>query len=60
LLVGDEAYYGRFGFSRDEAAGIVFPPPTDPDRLLGRALRPGAFAGVAGEVAKWSEGAARP
>ena len=54
MLVGDEAYYGRFGFSRDAAAGILFPPPTNPERLLARALSPGSFDGVSGMVGKWS------
>ena len=50
ILVGDEPYYSRFGFTRAAAAAITFPPPTNPDRLLGNALSPGAFDGVAGEV----------
>jgi hypothetical protein len=29
------------------------PPPTNPDRVLGRNLVPGAWAGVAGEVQRW-------
>lgn len=48
LLVGDEPYYRRFGFVR--MAGVVMPPPTNPDRVLGLALTPGAWEGVAGEV----------
>ena len=50
ILVGDEPYYSRFGFTRDAAKTISFPPPTNPDRLLGNALIPGAFDGVSGEV----------
>ena len=53
ILVGDLAYYKRFGFSREAAAGVAFPPPTNPDRVLGRALEDGAFDGVAGEVRRW-------
>ena len=34
----------------DAARAISFPPPTNPDRLLGYALAPGAFDGVSGEV----------
>lgn len=48
MLVGDAPYYGRFGFSRLE--GVVMPPPTNPERVLGRALREGAWDGVTGEV----------
>lgn len=48
MLVGDAPYYARFGFVRLD--GVVMPPPTNPDRVLGRALHPGAWAGVAGKV----------
>jgi predicted N-acetyltransferase YhbS len=50
ILVGDEPYYRRFGFTHAVAHGIDFPPPTNPDRLLARALVPGAFDGIAGMV----------
>ena len=48
MLVGDAPYYGRFGFRRLD--GVVMPPPTNPDRVLGVALREGAWDGVTGEV----------
>ncbi len=51
LLVGDAPYYGRFGFERLE--GVIMPPPTNPDRVLGRALTPGAWEGVKGPVQRW-------
>ena len=38
LLVGDAPYYRRFGFERLE--GVTMPPPTNQERVLGRALRP--------------------
>ena len=50
LLVGDAPYYGRFGFARLD--GVVMPPPTNPDRVLGLALQPGAWDGVTGAVEK--------
>lgn len=50
LLVGDEPYYRRFGFSRTVA--LEFPPPTNPDRLLSLALVQDGFSGVAGMVTK--------
>ena len=53
ILVGDEPYYRRFGFTRDAAPALDFPPPTNPDRLLARALVPGAFEGVGGMVRRW-------
>ena len=49
MLVGDEPYYGRFGFRR--LTGVIMPPPTNPDRVLGRAIVPGAWDGVTGHVA---------
>ncbi len=51
ILVGDAPYYGRFGFAKLD--GVVMPPPTNPDRVLGRELTPGAWAGVAGTVTRW-------
>lgn len=50
MLVGDAPYYGRFGFRR--LAGVEMPPPTNPDRVLGAALVPGAWDGVAGRVTR--------
>ena len=54
LLVGDAPYYGRYGFTRLE--GVVMPPPTNPARVLGRALDPGAWDGVEGPVRRAEEG----
>lgn len=51
LLVGDEPYYRRFGFRKLE--GVEMPPPTNPDRVLGRDLVPGAWDGVTGQVTPW-------
>ncbi len=34
LLIGDEPFYGRFGFSADATAGWVMPGPVDRARLL--------------------------
>lgn len=55
ILVGDEPYYRRFGFTRDAARRLDYPPPTNPDRLLARALTPGALDGVEGMVRRWTE-----
>ena len=46
LLVGDAPYYERFGFAR--LNGVVMPPPTNPDRVLGY----GAWAGIRGRARK--------
>ncbi|WP_425052016.1 GNAT family N-acetyltransferase [Psychromarinibacter sp. S121] len=52
LLVGDEPYYGRFGFSRRD--GVEMPPPTNPARILGLSLsEDDAWTGVAGHVTRW-------
>lgn len=48
LLVGDAPYYRRFGFNR--LNGVEMPPPTNPDRVLGLELEPGAWDGVTGLV----------
>jgi predicted N-acetyltransferase YhbS len=50
MLVGDAPYYGRFGFARLDA--VEMPPPTNPARVLGLALVPGAWDGVAGAVTR--------
>lgn len=50
ILVGDAPYYSRFGFRRDLALGLDYPPPTNPERLLALELVGGAMAGVAGMV----------
>jgi predicted N-acetyltransferase YhbS len=36
LLVGDEPYFGRFGFSAAPTAEVAMPGPVDPRRLLAR------------------------
>jgi predicted N-acetyltransferase YhbS len=56
LLVGDAPYYRRFGFKR--AAGLEFPPPTNPDRLLAIELVEGGLVGVRGMVRKYEAAAA--
>ncbi|WP_424929624.1 GNAT family N-acetyltransferase [Amaricoccus tamworthensis] len=55
VLIGDEPYYRRFGFRRDVAPGLEFPPPTNPDRILARELVPGSFDGVSGMVRGWHD-----
>jgi predicted N-acetyltransferase YhbS len=54
VLVGDEPYYRRFGFTRALGRRLDYPPPTNPDRLLARELVPGAFDGVGGMIRKWT------
>ena len=54
MLVGDAPYYRRFGFER--LNGVTMPPPTNPDRVLGRALTPDAWRGISGPVIRWPKG----
>jgi predicted N-acetyltransferase YhbS len=51
LLVGDEPYYGRFGFSTEKTGALSLPGPFARHRLLGRELAPGALDGACGLVA---------
>ncbi len=53
MLVGDAPYYGRYGFTR--LTGVQMPPPTNPDRVLGTALREGAWDNVTGKVVRWPD-----
>ncbi|MEJ8563120.1 N-acetyltransferase [Yoonia sp. GPGPB17] len=48
MLVGDAPYYSRFGFER--LPGVIMPPPTNPDRVLGVALIEDAWDNVSGAV----------
>ncbi len=50
LLVGDEPYYGRFGFVRVPEGQIRLPGPVNPARLLACELQPGALAESRGLV----------
>jgi predicted N-acetyltransferase YhbS len=50
LLVGDESYYSRFGFTRSVVADLHLPGPVDRTRFLGLELVPGAFDGAEGLV----------
>jgi predicted N-acetyltransferase YhbS len=60
LLVGDEPYYGQFGFTRAAAQDLELPGPVDPARFLGLELVPGALAGVEGTVGRAMPEEARP
>jgi predicted N-acetyltransferase YhbS len=50
VLVGDEPYYGRSGFTPAAKGRITMPGPVDPMRLLVAELAPGAFDGVSGAI----------
>lgn len=51
VLVGDAAYYERFGFVRVPPGQITLPGPADPARILAAELQPGALAQYRGVVA---------
>jgi len=50
MLVGDAPYYAKFGFSKLD--DVTMPPPTNPARVLGLALKPDAWQGVSGKVTR--------
>jgi predicted N-acetyltransferase YhbS len=50
FLVGDELYYGRFGFKRVPKAQLAMPGPVDPERLLAAELTDGALAKARGTI----------
>ncbi len=52
ILIGDAPYYRRFGFTKSDT--LTFPPPTNPNRILARALVPGGLDGVTGLVSRWT------
>lgn len=51
LLVGDEPYFGRFGFSAAPAKAVRLPGPVDQRRVLVKPLREGGSEGLEGLVA---------
>ncbi len=50
VLVGDDPYYGRFGFKTVPPGQIVFPGPVNPARILVCEVKAGALAGYRGLV----------
>ena len=50
LLVGDAAYYGRFGFSAALTGELRMPDYCEPYRLLALELKSGALAGARGVI----------
>ncbi len=51
VLVGDVGFFERNGFEVAPLGSVRMPGPADPRRILIRALTPGAWDGVEGEVA---------
>jgi predicted N-acetyltransferase YhbS len=50
LLVGEAAYYGRFGFTAAKTAGLSMAALADPERLLALELAAGALDGARGPI----------
>ncbi len=50
VLVGDAAYYGRFGFTAAGTAALSMPGQVERDRLLALELAPAALAGARGRI----------
>lgn len=50
VLVGDEPYYGRFGFKPVTPGAITFPGPVNPARILAAELEDGALADFNGQI----------
>ncbi|HEY6630909.1 MAG TPA: N-acetyltransferase [Rhizobiaceae bacterium] len=50
LLVGDEAYYGRFGFSAKKTGQLSMPGPYERHRFLALELVPGSLDGATGTL----------
>jgi predicted N-acetyltransferase YhbS len=51
LLVGDAAYYCRFGFSAETTGALRMPGPYERERLLACELLPAALRGARGMIA---------
>jgi predicted N-acetyltransferase YhbS len=58
ILLGDEPYYARFGFSGLKTRELSLPGPFERDRLLGLELRDGALDGAWGMIV--ADSAPRP
>lgn len=60
LLVGDQPYYTRFGFSPGKTEALWLPGPVDRARFLALELETGALDGAAGLVQPTGELAPQP
>src|SRR3954471_12559213 len=59
ILLGDAAYYERFGFSAEKTAKLSLPGPFERERLLGLELRDGALDGACGLIVPGGAAVAR-
>jgi predicted N-acetyltransferase YhbS len=54
ILVGDQPYYSKVGFTRLPPGRFIMPGPVDPLRLLGISIKPGALEKLSGEIRRAS------
>ena len=59
ILLGDAAYYERFGFTADKTGDLSLPGPFERERLLGLELRDGALDGASGLIVPTGAAVAR-
>jgi predicted N-acetyltransferase YhbS len=52
ILVGDEPYYARVGFSKLPPGRVRFPGPVDQSRILGLSLQPNALVTLRGNICR--------
>lgn len=50
LLVGDEPYYAKVGFSRLPPGRVMFPGPVNQHRILGLSLKGGEMLSLTGQI----------
>jgi predicted N-acetyltransferase YhbS len=50
VLIGDEPYYARVGFSKLPPGRVTFPGPVDQSRILGLSLKPNALVTLHGPI----------
>src|SRR5262249_26997036 len=60
LLVGDQPYYGRFGFTREITKDLQLPGPVEDERFLGLEWVAGALSHEQGIIRKWPSGRLLP
>jgi predicted N-acetyltransferase YhbS len=59
ILLGDAAYYERFGFTPAKTGALSLPGPFERERLLGLELRDGGLDGAAGLIVPTGAAVAR-
>jgi predicted N-acetyltransferase YhbS len=59
ILLGDAAYYQRFGFTAAKTAKLSLPGPFERERLLGLELRDGTLGGASGLIVPTGAAVAR-